>query len=149
MSDNTLPERLFSKIESGTHPQLVIQVRLRTYAKDLEPGQAAKTIQTHALVDTGAVRCYMPIHVMECLGLQAERHTTARYADGRLDEVELTEPVLLEIMDRATFEGFLVLGDEVLVGQTALETTDLLVDCTNRRVIPNPAHPNTPITNVR
>jgi len=36
----------------------------------------------------------------------------------------------------------LVLGDEVLIGQIALERTDLMVDCTNQRVIRNPAHPD-------
>ena len=36
-------------------------------------------------------------------------------------------------------------GNEVLIGQTVLETTDLLVDCKKQKVIPNPAHPDGPV----
>lgn len=42
-----------------------------------------------------------------------------------------------------------MLGDEILIGQTALEKLDLLVDCCKQRVIPNPAHPNQPVSKVR
>ena len=35
----------------------------------------------------------------------------------------------------------MVLGNEVLIGQTTLEATDLVVDCANQRVYPNPANP--------
>lgn len=106
-------------------------------------------VELEAEVDTGAVRCCIPPHVRDRLGLGTFRRTSARSADGRLEEVELTEPASIEMLDRATQEGCLVLGDEVLIGQTALETTDLLVDCTHRCVIPNPAHPNAPVTMVR
>ncbi len=43
----------------------------------------------------------------------------------------------------------MVLGDEVLIGQTVLEKLDLLVDCRNQRVVPNPAHPDQPVTKVK
>ena len=43
-----------------------------------------------------------------------------------------------------TLEEALVLGDEVLVGQTVLEKLDLLADCANGRVLPNPAIPTNP-----
>jgi hypothetical protein len=46
---------------------------------------------------------------------------------------------------RRTFEDAYVMGRDVLIGQTVLETTDLLVDCANRKVIPNPAHPEGPV----
>jgi hypothetical protein len=36
-------------------------------------------------------------------------------------------------------EDAMVLGDEVLVGQTALGKLDLMVDCAGQRLIPNPA----------
>lgn len=34
----------------------------------------------------------------------------------------------------------------VLIGQVVLEKLDLLVDCKNLQLIPNPAHPDYPIT---
>jgi hypothetical protein len=37
------------------------------------------------------------------------------------------------------------MGDTVVIGQTVLESTDLLVDCLNLRVIPNPKHPDGPV----
>ena len=48
-----------------------------------------------------------------------------------------------------TVEEALVLGDEVLIGQTVLEKLDMLVDCVNQRLVPNPAHPDQPVTKVK
>jgi hypothetical protein len=48
-----------------------------------------------------------------------------------------------------TYEDCLVLGDTVLIGQTALESTDLFVDGLNHRLVPNPAHPNAIVSPVR
>ena len=49
----------------------------------------------------------------------------------------------------ATPSKRLVLGDEVLIGQTVLEKLDLHADCANRRLIPNPAHPDQPVSKVK
>jgi hypothetical protein len=43
----------------------------------------------------------------------------------------------------------LVLGDEILIGQTVLEKLDRFVDCQRRRVVPNPAHPDHAVTKVK
>lgn len=40
----------------------------------------------------------------------------------------MTEPVIIELEGRETTEATLVTGDTVLIGQTVLETLDLLVD---------------------
>jgi clan AA aspartic protease len=102
-----------------------------------------------ALVDTGAVRCVLPSHVVERLGLAAIGQRVAEYADGRLEQVDITESFTMEVMGREELESALVLGDEVLIGQTALETRDLFVDCLNRRLVPNPAHPDQPVNKVK
>ena len=73
----------------------------------------------------------------------------AEYADGRKEAVGLTDAIRFEILDRDTLDEALVLGDEVLIGQTILEKTDLLVDCSRNRVIPNPAHPDQPVSKVK
>ena len=57
--------------------------------------------------------------------------------------------VTLYLLDREVSENFLILGDEVLIGQTALEATDLLVDCGRQRVTTNPDHPNAPVIRIR
>jgi hypothetical protein len=42
-----------------------------------------------------------------------------------------------------------VLGSEVLIGQTVLESLDLQVDCLNHRVVGNPAHPDQPVIKIK
>jgi clan AA aspartic protease len=110
----------------------------------LNPNQL-RVYETEALVDTGAVRTVVPMAIVQQLGLKIRAQQLAKYADGREEMVGLTEPVIIEIMGRETTEAVLVTGDEVLIGQTALETLDLLVDCKNQRLIPNPAHPDQPV----
>ncbi len=108
-----------------------------------------RVYEAEALVDTGAVRSVIPAHIVEELDLSIRGNRVAEYADGRKDIVGITGPVLFDLMGRDTMEEALVLGDEVLIGQTVLEKLDLLVDCTNRRVIPNPAHPDQPVSKVK
>jgi clan AA aspartic protease len=113
------------------------------------PAQDVRVYDADAMVDTGAVRMIIPVHVMQHLGLEARGQRVAEYADGRRESVDVTEPVVVELLGRDTLEEALVLGDEVLVGQTVLEKLDLLADCANRRVLPNPAHPDQPVTKVK
>lgn len=56
--------------------------------------------------------------------------------------------MIIELLGRETIEAAMVTGDEVLIGQTVLETLDLLVDCKNQRLISNPAHPDQPVLRV-
>ena len=102
-----------------------------------------------ALVDTRAIRSVIPAQVMESLGLQTRGQRVAPYADGREENVGVTEPVVFRLLGRDTLEEALVLGDEVLIGQTVLEKLDLLADCAGRRVISNPAHPDQPVSKVK
>jgi len=98
--------------------------------------------EADALIDKGAVSSVIPANVVKLLGLLPRGRRVAEYADGRKDIVELTEPISFSIIGRETEEGAMVLGDEVIIGQTILEVLDLQVDCNNRKVIPNPAHPD-------
>jgi len=111
--------------------------------------EQVRTYRADALVDTGAVRTVLPVHVVQQLGLAIVGERIAEYADGRKDAVGLTEPVKIDIEGRTTSEETLVLGDEVIIGQTVLETIDMLVDCANRRLIPNPAHPDQPVVKIK
>jgi clan AA aspartic protease len=111
--------------------------------------EQVRTYRADALVDTGAVRTVLPAHVAEQLGLAIVGERVAEYADGRLDVVGLTEPVKIDIVGRTTVEQALVLGNEVIIGQTVLETIDMQVDCSNRRLVPNPAHPDQPVVKIK
>jgi clan AA aspartic protease len=134
-----------------------IRVRVKiTNAVDEELARAGKlpkdqirTYEADAVVDTGAVRSVIPSHVVEKVGASIRGQRVAEYADGRKDTVGVTGPIIFDIIGRDTLEEALVLGDEVLIGQTVLEKLDLLADCANRRLVPNPAHPDQPVSKVK
>jgi hypothetical protein len=111
--------------------------------------ELVRSIDVEALVDTGAVRSVMPAHLQEQLGIGTEGFSRVECADGSTAEVPLSRAVQIVLEGRSVAEDFLVLGDEVLIGQTALEKTDLFVDCVGGRLVPNPAHPNSVIMPVR
>lgn len=113
------------------------------------PTNQVRVYETQALVDTGSVRTVLPVHVVQQLGLQIRGQRVAEYADGRRDIVDVTEPLIIELEHRDTLDEALVLGDEVLIGQTVLEKLDLLVDCVAERLVPNPAHPDQPVSKVK
>lgn len=117
--------------------------------RGLLPKDQIRTIAVEAVVDTGAVRSCIPVDLKEKLGLETERHINAQMANGQTQSVEVTEAAYIHIMDRLATESFLVLGSEVLIGQTALESTDLLVDCNRQKVITNPDHPNSAVIRIR
>jgi clan AA aspartic protease len=117
-------------------------------AKQL-PVDQVRTYAADAMVDTGAVCTVIPQHVVNQLGLPVVGQRVATMADGTRNTVNVVAPIQIEILGRSTFEEALVLGDEVLIGQTVLEKTDLLVDCANAKIVPNPAHPDQPITKLK
>ncbi|MHC5936071.1 retroviral-like aspartic protease family protein [Nostoc sp.] len=107
-----------------------------------------RVYETEALVDTGAVRTVLPMSIALQLGLRIRGQQIAQYANGSEESIGVTEPVIIELTGRETTEATLVTGDIVLIGQTVLETLDLLVDCRNQRLIPNPEHPNYPVMRI-
>ena len=114
----------------------------------LKPEQV-RTYEADALVDTGTVHTVLPPDVVDRLGLGTRGQQVAEYADGRKEAVSVTEAVVVELKGRNTLEDALVLGDEVLIGQTVLEKLDLFVDGQRQRVVPNPAHPDQAVTKVK
>lgn len=108
-----------------------------------------RSYEANALVDTGAVRSVLPINVVQRLGLATVRKTRPTYANDLTEDVDITEMVGFDLVGRRTTEEALVLGSEVLIGQTVPESLDLQVDCTKRRVIPNPAHPDQPVLKIK
>ncbi|MCP9493968.1 MAG: clan AA aspartic protease [Pyrinomonadaceae bacterium MAG19_C2-C3] len=111
--------------------------------------ESVRSYEADALVDTGAVTSAIPQHIYNQLGLVTIDKKVVQYADGRNDVVEATEPVIFEINGRRTPDEAFVIGDEVLIGQTVLEKMDLLVDCRNNKVTPNPARPDQPVLKVK
>jgi clan AA aspartic protease len=104
--------------------------------------------ETEALIDTGATRCTLPSAVADRLGLVRLGHTVAKYADSRVEEVDVTEAFTVEILGRDMVTTAMVLGEQILLGVTVLEELDLLVDCTCQRLIPHPDRPDQPVFRV-
>ena len=115
----------------------------------LIPKDQIRSVTVEAVVDTGAVRSCIPVDLKDKLGLRTIRHINAQMANGQVESVDLTQATYIDILGRVATESFLVLGGEVLIGQTALESTDLLVDCNRQKVITNPDHPNSAIIRIR
>ena len=108
-----------------------------------------RVYEATASVDTGAVRSVLPPHVAERLGLAVRGQRVAEYTDGRQEIVGVTEPLIIDWEGRDTLEEALVLGDEVILGQTVLEKLDVLADCARQRLVPNPEHPDQPVSKIR
>ncbi len=124
-------------------------VDLGMFRRNLMPREEVRSVTVEAVVDTGAVRSCIPVDLKEELGLETIRHINAQMANGQTESVELTDAAYIDILGRVATESFLVLGSEVLIGQTALESTDLLVDCNRQKVITNPDHPNSAVIRIR
>ena len=133
--------RVKVKITNAVDEELARTGRLRN--------EQIRSYEADAMIDTGAVRSIVPQHVVQMIGASIRGQRVAEYADGRTESVGLTGPILFDVMGRDTLEEALVLGEEVLIGQTVLEKLDLLADCANRRLVPNPAHPDQPVSKVK
>ena len=122
--------------------QVHIQVILTNYREalmarlgQLTPEQVHR-YETEALIDTGAVRSVISAALADRLGLMRLRRTEATYADGRVEEVDMTEVFTVEMLGRETEMSAMVLGEHILLGVTALEELDLMVDCNRNRLVP-------------
>src|SRR6266540_6885947 len=111
--------------------------------------EEVRTSERDALVDTDAVRMVIPPQVATRLGLgvrgsgwpSTPMDARRPSAGQSLSSSRSTGETLLE--------EALVLDDEVLIGQTVLEKLDLFMDSRRRRLVPNPAHPDQPVTKVK
>ena len=122
--------------------QVHVQVVLTNHREEVmvRLGQLASErmhrYETEALIDTGAVRSTIPAAVADRLGLFRLRRTDAKYADGRVEEVDMTEAIAIEILGRTAVTTAMVLGEHVLLGVMVLEDLDLMVDCNRNRLVP-------------
>ncbi len=105
--------------------------------------------EVDGLVDTGAVSLVIPASMSEQLGLRIMGERMAQYANGSEEVIGFTGPLIIECLGRKTIDEALIVGNEVLIGQVILEKLDLLVDCKNQRLIPNPEHPNYPVAMIK
>lgn len=108
-----------------------------------------RPVETHALVDTGALHLCVPEHIAIQLRLEQLYEREVTTADGSKRLCAYVGPVEVRFGDRACFTGALVLGDEVLLGAVPMEDMDLVVSPAMRTVTVNPASPNIPSSIVK
>jgi predicted aspartyl protease len=113
------------------------------------PPSEVRSVEADALVDTGAVRSCVPEPLLDRLGIKPIERAIVEYANGQKESVGLAYGVIFDILHRRSSDDALALGDEVLIGQTLLEKMDLPVDSKNRRLLPNPAHPDVAVNKLK
>lgn len=106
-----------------------------------------KSIDVEALIDTGATMASLPLNIVEDLGLEEVDKRRVKYADNRIEIKPVYGVVKIEIKGRVGNFDVIgeVKGSQPLIGQVVLETLDLLVDPTTRRVVANPRSPDIPM----
>ena len=96
------------------------------------------------IVDTGARAVGLPLSIIEQLGLPATRKVTVTLSDGSRQERQLYGELRIQVGDRDDVFSCVAKpeGAPLLLGQLVLEALDLVVDCGQQRLIPNPEAPD-------
>ena len=110
-----------------------------------------RSAKVRALMDSGAVMLVLPQDLVEALGLREVGKAIVTYADERKEERPIAGIVTVRIANRATSLNCVVgpPNSEPLVGQVVPETMDLLVDCTQQKLVPRPESPFLPLLKLK
>jgi predicted aspartyl protease len=102
------------------------------------PKAQVRHAQVSGVVDSGASLLVLPKATVEELGLIPTGKVRVKYADGRRAKRDVVEGVRLELLGRQrTFEAIVEpKRKDALIGAIVMESLDLLVDCTNKKLIP-------------
>jgi len=126
--------------------KVLIKIKLTNQAdlvlKDLKLLKGKpRSLETEALVDTGATRLYLKPSVIRALGLKRTGMIESRTTNG-LRRQGVFQPVRLEVLGRRGNFDVVGLDEAVpnLVGQIPLEYLDFVVDPKQRKLTPNPEH---------
>lgn len=124
--------------------------RYLVYQGLLSPDRV-RAVRVKALVDSGAGTLVLPEEVVELLGLVETRRVTVTYADERTELRPMAGVATVRVGSRDANIDVLVgvRGSEPLLGQIPLEAMDLVIDCRNQRLVPNPASPDIPSMKIK
>ena len=105
-----------------------------------------KSVETSALVDSGALHLCIPPHLQIQLKLDKIDEKEVELADGTKKMVPYVGPLEIRFKNRIGFVGALVMGDQPLLGAIPMEDMDLVVIPSKRILDVNPESPNVPCT---
>lgn len=110
----------------------------------LQPAQVRREI-VPGVVDSGAAMLVLPQSIVKRLGLRLGNQVGVRYADGRRARRREAKGASVTLLGREdTFTAVIEPKREnALIGAIVLEALDLLVDCTNQRLVPR--DPRSPV----
>ena len=126
--------------------KVVVKIKLTNYldlelkAMKLLKGQP-RSLQTEALVDTGATRLYLKSSIIKALGLKKTGSIDSRTTNA-VRRRSVYQPARLDLQGRHGNFDVIKVDEDVpnLIGQIPLEYLDLVVDPKERKLIPNPEH---------
>lgn len=97
-----------------------------------------RRMNLRGVVDSGAARLVLPKAVVEELGLTPAGKLRVRYADGRSALRQTVKRVYVELLGRSGSCTAIVEPNRTaaLIGAIVLEDLDLLVDCSNEKLVP-------------
>ena len=101
-----------------------------------------RTVETEALVDTGAVKLYLQSSVVRQLGLRPLGEIRSRTMSDRTETRTVYSPVDLEIQGRSGRFDVVEVPDNLpnIIGQIPLEDLDWVIDLRRQKLVPNPEH---------
>jgi hypothetical protein len=102
------------------------------------PPERVRRETINAVVDCGAAKLVLPEAVVKRLGLPLGMPMNVQCVDGRRAKGKGPEGVYLQLLGRhGTFTAISEpKRDTALIGAIVLEDLDLLVDCTEQKIVP-------------
>ncbi len=116
--------------------------------RGLMPPDQVRRETIQGVVDSGAARLVLPEAVVKRLGLPLGDPVPVKYADNRRTRRKVAEGVFAQLLGRHGIFTAVVepKRDTALIGAIVLEDLDLLVDCTNHRLVPR--DPSGPLSEI-
>ena len=109
--------------------------------------EEVRSIEVEGIVDSGATLLTLPEDIVERLGLVLGGLVNVTYADKKVEKRPLAYGAMIEILGRRAETAAVVQkrGTNILIGQTVLETMDLIVDPKKGILTPRPESPDMPL----
>lgn len=126
--------------------KVIVKLKLTNYV-DLQMSKLKlrktkpRSVETDALVDTGATRLYLKSSLIKALGLKKESEVSSKTTNG-VRRRAVYSAAQLDLMGRHGAFEVVEIDEDVpnLLGQIPLEYLDFIVDPKGQKLIPNPEH---------